>query len=275
MDKGEKDNEEDISSSEIQMANSETNTTYEYRLFSPLGSYPAQSLESELGHFIVTTDFITLVYAQNQPQNATKLLATLLLTTNSKQGFLKLYPLPFVHQIQSVDCPNREQIQLDILQKKQHHFKNAGDTIPEFEWYENAKGASLPRILGGMVYNTFDQLIDQECFTVVSQKLAKNSDKRLLMAFESLLTSNQLSCHIQFKSQASLYLLDGLSLLELALGKNIFDQAIALQVLSQLGENKEESLLARHQLSQTLTPIEYNKLFEACCHSLKNYLLNG
>ena len=245
----------------------------QYRLYSPLGAYPSRSVSSILGSFIVQDDFIASVVSHKVYAGEIKLNAALLLSVNINKGFIKLYPLPYQHQRES-HTVDAETIRNDIKHKIKIGYRALGETIPEFDLYQNAKGASLPLILRGTVYNTFEQVIDTELLEALSQRLVENYDKFLLALLESLLLSNQASCHFQFQKVANNQLLDSLILLEKWLAEDSVDNISLREYLKQFKDKKNgDALLVKSQLAESMSPIEYNRLFTNLCHIIKKYLL--
>ncbi|NVK22889.1 MAG: hypothetical protein HWD86_10245 [Kangiellaceae bacterium] len=247
---------------------------FEYHLFSPLGTYPHQTLSSCLGHFIVEKDFIVMSYEQDKPQNHNKLLIAILLSCKERHGFTKLYPLPFAHHIlESYDAINGDVLRQDMMQKIEQKYRAIGETFPEFDLYQNAKGASLPLVLGGTIYNTLNNLIDETLFHGLSDIVDGVSDQKIQLIFEALILSNQAGCHLQFQQQAIMSLIDAVVLID-SIGAA--DQRLAAtlqQLLAQLGTSNSDLIVSRYQLAQNISPIEYIKLFTATCESLKRYLL--
>lgn len=245
-----------------------------YRIFSPLGAYPAHSLSSPLGQLIVEKDLVALAFKDNRQANDVKFMLAMLLSVDADKGFLKLYPFPYKHFFVSASYQiTPQQLQSDIKQKLSDHYRQSGETIPEFDLYQNAKGASLPIILGGTLYSTFSDLIDQRQFNLISDVLHQTNNGQLNLVFKSLLLSNQNSCHFQFSQQAVLFLLDALILFEGFLGKAKIDSSRLQTLLAQLGDTRTDALIAKYQLAESITPLEYNKAFDALCHALTKYLL--
>lgn len=249
---------------------------YTYRIFSPLGAYPAKSLSSPLGQLIVEKDFIALAFKDNRQSHDLKFMLAMLLSVNDDKGFLKLYPFPYKHFFVSASYQVLPQkLHQDVKQKLSDHYRQSGETIPEFDLYQNAKGASLPIILGGTVYSTFDGLIDSHQFNLLSDILYQKKDGRFDLICKSLLLSNQNSCHFQFSQQAVLFLLDALILFEDFVGRSRVDSSRLQTLLTQLGDNKTDSLIAKYQLAESMTPLDYNKAFDALCHALTKSLLKA
>lgn len=247
---------------------------YTYRIFSPLGAYPAQGLTSPLGQLIAEKDFIALAFKDNRQAHDLKFMLAMLLSVNDDRGFLKLYPFPYKHFFESRSYQiTPKQLQFDIKQKLSEQYRQSGETIPEFDLYQNAKGASLPIILGGTLYSTFDGLIDTHQFNLLSDVLYQKNDQRFNLLCKSLLMSNQNSCHFQFSQQAVLFLLDALMLFEDFMGIEKIDSSRLQTLLTQLGDNKTDALIAKYQLAESITPMEYHKTFDAICHALTKYLL--
>ena len=249
---------------------------YTYRIFSPLGAYPAQSLSSLLGQLIVEKDFIALAFKDNRQAHDLKFMLAMLLSVNDDKGFLKLYPFPYKHFFNSASYQvSPEKLHKDIQQKLSDHYRQSGETIPEFDLYQNAKGASLPIILGGTLYSTFEGLIDTHQFNLLSDILYQKKDGRFNLLCKSLLMSNQNSCHFQFSQQAVLFLLDALVLLEDYTGSSKIDSSRLQGLLTQLGDNKTDTLIAKYQLAESMTPLDYHKAFDALCHVLTRHLLKS
>ena len=249
---------------------------YTYRIFSPLGAYPAQSLSSPLGQLMVEKDFIALAFKDNRQAYDLKFMLAMLLSVNDDKGFLKLYPFPYKHFYDSASYQiSSQKLHQDIKQKLSDQYRQSGETIPEFDLYQNAKGASLPIILGGTLYSTFDELIDTHQFNLLSDILYQKKDGRFNLLCKSVLMSNQNSCHFQFSQQAVLFLLDALILLEDFMGNTKIDSSRLQTLLAQLGDNKSDALIAKYQLAESMTPLDYHKAFDALCHVLTRHLLKS
>ena len=113
-----------------------------------------------------------------------KLQAAILLATNKQNGFIKLYSFPYKHQLiveQKTEL-NHELVTQDITYKKNNAYRAPEETIPEFDMYENAKGASLPLLLGGTYYNAFDNLIVEDDF----KELCNATEQYRVRYFKSL-----------------------------------------------------------------------------------------
>lgn len=248
---------------------------YTYRIFSPLGAYPAESLSSPLGQLIVEKDLVALAFKNSGRAYDLKFMLAMLLSVNDDKGFLKLYPFPYKHIFESRSYQiTGQQLQFDIKHKLSEHYRQSGETIPEFDLYQNAKGASLPIILGGTLYSTFTDLIDRHQFNLLSDVLYQSNNGLLNLICKSLLMSNQNSCHFQFSQQAVIFLLDALVLFEDLIGISKVDSSRLQTLLAQLGDNKPDAVIAKYQLAESITPMEYHKAFDALCHALTKYLLN-
>ncbi|MBD3668209.1 MAG: hypothetical protein HUJ16_09630 [Kangiella sp.] len=257
--------------------NSQSDTKhFTYRIFSPLGAYPAKSLSSPLGQLIVQKDFIALAFNDNRQSNDLKFMLAMLLSVNDEKGFLKLYPFPYKHFFDTHSFQvTPENLHQDIQQKLSDQYRQSGETIPEFDLYQNAKGASLPMILGGTLYSTFEDLINTEQFHRLSDILYQKKDGRFNLLCKSLLMSNQNSCHFQFSQQAVLFLLDALMLCEDYLGRSRIDSSRLQNLLTQLGDDKTDALIGKYQMAESMTPMDYHKTFDALCHTLTRFLLQG
>lgn len=252
---------------------------YRYRLFSPLGIYPKQSLRSDLGYFCFDQDCIAVAVDELAPGDyELKLQAAILLALKEDNGFIKLYPFPYQHQLIVDDAGELDGAQLcaDIKQKKSSQYRGLEETIPEFDLYENAKGASLPMILGGTLYNAVEKLVNKLEFIVLSEKLKEQKSEALNLCLSSLLASNQLSCHLQFQQQTNLNIINSLlfyaKFRQESSGKKIANPSLAEIILGYQSSNCSESY--KQQLAKDMSPKEYIKLYQALCNNLKKDLLS-
>ncbi len=238
----------------------------EYIVCSPLGSYPSQSIALTSSGIYIKDEMICLAYPSHLPFQKEMLITALLTANNFKQGFLKLYFLPFTHKLDSFDEANiSEQLVGDLKHKKAESFVANGDILPEFDQYENAKGASLPLALGGVPYHRINNLVCEEIFLSVMEAIQSRNFPELFEIIELLQESSQLSCHLQFQVQASHYLLQAIILL------NETDWAKQHPLIN-------EWLAKAHvnhsfKLAKSISPIEYVKLYKAVVTSIKNSIL--
>lgn len=238
-----------------------------YRLCSASGTYPGDSFQTNHAAILVSQKLIVSVWDESVTNAESILNAALLLSASSKLGFLKLYGFPFIHQIDtSFDEHLLVNIEKDIEEKIRNKTVVRGDVLPEFDCYQNAKGASLPLILSGMPYSKVENLINKDLFIEVSKLLEKSDNKHLLVATDLLVASSKLSCHFQFQSEANFYLL-------MAIEKIICNDCIKPSPLVLEWQKKVEKNDI-HSTSLKMNPIEYIKLFNALIVVLKNSLIN-
>lgn len=204
-------------------------------------------------------------------ENSEQILnASLLLATNHKKGFLKLYALPFVHQLEldgevSFDEHLLSDIQSDILQKIETKFVADGGVLPEFDCYQNAKGASLPLILSGMPYSKTADLINQQEFIQISAALTAQINHDLVHLVDLLLSSARLSCHFQFQAEANHYLLQAIDKFTVLSWSNVQPSLLQYQQKMQAG--------CAISLANSMSPIEYIKMYRVLAQSLKTSYL--
>lgn len=264
----------DIQNKEVLLAHQ----GYRYQLFSPLGTYPRQTLHCNFGSYYFSEQCAFVVTNElSSADHLLKLQAAILLSGNRKKGFIKLYSLPYQHQIilpqdTKIDYPL---ITEDIAYKKSHHYRAPEETIPEFELYENAKGASLPLLLGGTFYNAFDELIAEDDFKDICNALENIDSEELNLSLTTLLSSNQLSCHFQFQQQANFALLESMGFYEKFVqryfSKSLENKGL-LEMLQKLNASSC-SASARHKLAAQISPKDYYHYFQKFCHCLQKDLL--
>ncbi|MRX28178.1 hypothetical protein [Kangiella sp. HZ709] len=250
-----------------QEENTGSKNSLEYIVCSPLGSYPSESFTLSANGIYIKDEMICLAYPAHLPFQKEMLVTALLTANNFKQGFLKLYLLPFTHTLDSFDAANiSEQLVGDLKHKKSESFVANGDILPEFDQYENAKGASLPLALGGVPYHRINNLVCEENFSSVMEAIQSKDYPELFEIIELLQESSQLSCHLQFQVQASHYLLQAIILL------NEIDWAKQHPLLNEwLNKN-----LANHsfKLAKGINPIEYVKLYKTVVITIRNSILS-
>ncbi len=224
-------------------------------------------MSTEHATFCVNEQLILSAWDPSVENSEAILNTGLILATDARHGFLKLYGLPFIHQIDGgLDENLFSRIQSDILAKIKSNHVADGDILPEFDCYQNAKGASLPLLLNGMPYSKVEGLIEQQDFQRITKSLAIEPNAELLAIGELLVTSARLSCHFQFQSEAMHYLL------------------VAIEKYANTSWAKQHPTLIEYQqkmsqscivmLAKALTPIDYIKLYRILSQSLKNSYLD-
>lgn len=243
------------------------NRELKYRLCSASGTYPAQSYYTKNAALLVNQKIIVTIWDSNNADSERVFNTALLLATNSKKGFLKLYGLPFTHEIEAnLDNELLGTVQESILSKVANKTVANGDILPEFDCYQNAKGASLPLILSGMPYSKAENLIDDELLQKISNALEQSSDDELLYLADLLITSGKLSCHFQFQTEANHYLL-------MAVEKVLNLDWLKSSPLMLDWQNRISKETA-HEVALKMSPIEYIKLFNSITTSLRTGYLN-
>ncbi|MBV35226.1 MAG: hypothetical protein CMP47_07175 [Rickettsiales bacterium] len=244
-----------------------------YRLMSPIGVYPRSEIHADDISLVVTDSLVAL--ASSGDGTNQELFYTAILTSSvAASEHLRLYPFPYQHQLLDSCSPQGlgKQLEFDVRQKLVAEFATEGETVPEFDWYENAKGASLPPILNGTGYHFADIEIDITCAQHIYQMLKSSACPKLAGASKALNQCNALSAHFQFREEASGLLFDCLRLMQ-----EVDDfHAVSAQlstVLTQLGDSAEDYLISRQQMSKNLSPIEFHRVFVQTCSQLRKHLL--
>lgn len=254
---------------------SQRGVRYHYRLMSPLGIYPRAEIKVDGATLFVDEQLVALATSEELAHTELLLKAAILLSSQQASDNLKFYAFPFTHQL---DVEASSEVVLssildDVSQKKQQLYTPTGGTIPEFDWYENAKGASLPPVLGGASYNWFQAPLEQNVIRDLFNRLKQYQCPRLRGALAALLEANQLSCHFQFHPQASAALLDCLRMMQEVEHFHV-DSAQLSTLLSQLGDSAVDYLISRRQMAQKIGPIDFHRLFVQSCTQLRKFLLS-
>lgn len=248
---------------------------HQYRLMSPLGTYPKSTISVDEATLYVDDDVVVLSTTDDMNDVEMLLKASILISSQQASDYIRFYTFPYLHLIDaepksSVDF---EVIKNDIQWKKEKHFRTKGDTVPEFDWYENARGASLPPILGGALYNWFQFEVEETTVRELFNRLRQQRCGRLLGALSALVNSNQISCHFQFHQQAVALLMDALRLAQEVDGLYL-DSAQLKTLLLQLGDSADDYLISRQQMSQKIGPIDFHRLFVQTCTQFRKFLLD-
>jgi len=250
-------------------------TEWRYRLMSPMGVYPKCDIHVEEVSLVVSDNFISIANSESGKGKEVLLKAAILCSSVAASNTFKFYAFPNYHHLLDPCLASQltEYLELDILQKHAAEYAELGETVPEFDWYENAKGASLPPVLGGTDYIFVDQDVDAVSIQRLYQALSESHCVKLSGAIRALVQTNALSCHNQFRQEACGLLLDGLRLLEEVDGFQS-ESAQLSTVLAQLGDSAEDYLISRQQMSQDIGPIDFHRLFVQSCTQLRKYLLS-
>ncbi|GAA4361347.1 hypothetical protein GCM10023151_14500 [Kangiella marina] len=243
-----------------------------------MGVYPRQSIEVERAALWVKDSVISLYFDPEIPHLDVFLKMAILVSSHEASSSIKFYPFPYSHTLsesiveETTEKSSVAHIVSDIQEKHQSGYTCSGETIPEFDWYENAKGASLPPILGGATYNFVDIEIDAEMVAALVDTLTRNPCPKLVAAARALVTSNQISCHSQFKAEAVGQLLDCVSLLHEIEGLHL-DSAQLSTLLGQLGDSTDDYIISRQQMADKVGPIDFHRLFVQTSSQLRKFLL--
>lgn len=250
-------------------------TEWRYRLMSPMGVYPNSDVHVDGASLVITNALVSLAFFQSEGTNETCLKAAVLCSSVEASDTLKFYSFPSYHQLLDPCLPSElgEALLFDVRQKQAAEYAEQGETVPEFDWYENAKGASLPPALGGTDYHRVDIALDMEVINALYHALKTEACPKLNGAAKAMMQSNALSCHNQFRREACGLLLDGLRLLQEVEGFHS-DSAYLSTVLAQLGDDAEDYLISRQQMSEDIGPIDFHRLFVQSCTQLRKYLLS-
>lgn len=248
---------------------------YQYRLMSPLGTYPNDSISVDGATLFVENDLVVLCTTEDIDGVELFLKASMLLSDKAASDNLRFYAFPFLHQIEPDKTTDVDSttIKQDISHKKALLFREKGNTVPEFDWYENSKGASLPPLLGGASYNWYRGQLNNEMVRDLFNHLKQHKCGRLKGALTALVQSNQISCHFQFHHQAVGLLLDALCFMQSIEGIH-FDSAQLKTMQGQIGDTAEDYLISRQQLGSKVGPIDYHRIFVQTCTQLRKYLLS-
>jgi hypothetical protein len=248
---------------------------YQYRLMSPLGVYLPIDIDVD-GATLYSHDNLVAVVVDGDIEYIELLLtAAILLSSPAISDNLRFYPFPYVHQLEleSSQVVSFDTLAQDIRQKHSSAYTPAGATVPEFDWYENAKGASLPPVLGGAAYNWSNVEIDVSVVRELFNRLKQNACRRIRGALSSLVKSNQLSCHLQFQQQAAAELIDCIRLMQETEHFHVGSAQLG-SILSQLGDSAEDYLISRHQMAERLGPKDFHRLFVQTCTQLRKFLMS-
>ena len=247
---------------------------YHYRLMSPLGVYLPFDIKVD-GAALVSNDSLVAFITDDIEQTEYLLEVALLISSAEASSNLRFYPLPYTHQLISAQPKqlSAQVLSTEIQRKVSEAYTIKGDIVPEFDWYENAKGASLPPVLGGVSYRWTNSHIDIAFVTELFNRLRMLPRHKIRGAVFSLLSSNQLSCHFQFQQQATAELLDALRLLQAVEGFTVGSAQLA-NVLAQLGDSAEDYVISRHQMSEKIGPKDFNRLFVQSCTQLRKFLMS-
>ena len=240
-----------------------------------MGVYPTADIHVQGASLVVTDSLIALAISEAGSVDESYLKAAILCSSVAASDALKFYSFPSYHQLLD-PCLASELgkiISFDVRQKQAAEYAEQGETVPEFDWYENSKGASLPPILGGTEYHRVEIKLDSDCLKQLFQVLKGAQCSKLQGAVKALVESNALSCHNQFRQEACGLLLDGLRLLQEVEGFHS-DSAHLSTVLAQLGDDAEDYLISRQQMSEEIGPIDCHRLFVQSCTQLRKYLLS-
>ncbi len=240
----------------------------EYRICSSSGTYPEHSLITDDSALLVSQQLIISIWDMSKKNEEQILNAGLLLATDFKHGFLKLYGFPFTHTIEVTNSDNLLQlVEADIQQKSINKIVLEGDVLPEFDCYQNAKGASLPLLFNGLPYSKSKGLIDVDAFEKITKGLRKSFSKDLIEITDLLVISSKLSCHFQFQAEACLYLLE-------AVRKYRELSWVRTQPILK-DWNEQLKIKDPFLLSKKVGPIEYIRIFRVMVNSIKNGYLNS
>ena len=248
---------------------------YQYRLMSPLGLYPQTHIEVEGATLYSNKQLVAIVAAEDIELTELLLKVAILISSTEASGRLRFYTFPNIHQLPLNDSPfaSFDDLIEDIQHKRSNGYASAGNTIPEFDWYDNAKGASLPPVLGGASYAWADVVIDNDQVSQLFGRLKSFANPRTISALSALAESNQLSCHFQFQQQAVALMLDCLRLMQ-QVDEFQVDSAQLGTVLSQLGDTAEDYLISRQQMAKEIGPKDFHRLFVQTCTQLRKFLLS-
>lgn len=246
-----------------------------YRLMSPLGVYPEFDIDVDGAALYSSDKLVVIAATENIERTELLLKAAILLSSPQASDNIRFYAFPYVHQLDSQHSSNPKlgSIVKDIEQKKSGLYTPVGATIPEFDWYENAKGASLPPVLGGASYNWIKLPVDVVMVRELFNRLKQQACSRTRTALAALIESNQLSCHFQFQQQAVASMLDCLRLMQEAESFQV-DSAQLAGLLSQLGDSAEDYLISRQQMAQKVGPKDFHRLFVQSCTQLRKFLMS-
>lgn len=245
-----------------------------YRLMSPIGIYPRTEIHADDASLVVTDSLVAFA-SSGDGTNEALFNAAVLCSSVTASEHLRLYPFPYQHLLLDSCNPQGlgKQLEFDVRQKLVADYAVEGETIPEFDWYENAKGASLPPILNGTDYHFADIEIDISGVQRIYHILKSSACAKLAGVCKALNQSSALSAHFQFKEEASGLLFDCLRLMQ-EVDSFHTDSAQLSSLLAQLGDNAEDYLISRQQMSKNLSPIGFHRLFVQTCSQFRKHLLS-
>lgn len=249
-------------------------TEWRYRLMSPMGVYPNSSVHVDGASLVITKGLVSLACLESENCIEIGLKISILCSSVEASDTFKFYSFPSYHQLLDPCLPSElaDTLLFDVQQKQAGEYADQGETIPEFDWYENSKGASLPPILGGTEYHKVNLELDMDVIKSLYQSWKDTPCAKLRSAVRAIIGCNALSCHHQFRQEACGLLLDGLRLLQ-EVEEFHSDSAYLSTVLAQLGDNAEDYLISRQQMSEKTGPIDFHRLFVQSCTQLRKYLL--
>lgn len=249
----------------------EGDKTFKYSICSPSGTFPEKRLKCDFGGLYINDELVVLTWNDEYPNAQQKILTALLISNDFNFGFFKLYLLPFKHSL--VVDKTAELLNLignDIRLKVDTKYVLPNDIFPEFDHYQNSKGASLPVILNGIPYHKVNSLVNSDCFDLLISELDKESKKRknddLLIISDYLLRSSKLSCHFQFQQEANHYLISALEFYK------SLDWYEANEALCEWQVKLEQSSCL--ELAKTINPIEYVQFYKLLLTRIKNAYLD-
>lgn len=250
------------------------NNGLQYRLMSPLGTYPRPrgAISVDGAELLADNDLVVILASNDIDTTELFLKAAIILSSPQASDGLRLYGFSSKHSLNDGSGNLLECVKADVQSKRHQLSTVEGNTIPEFDWYENAKGASLPPILGGAEYHWLEHPLELLVVRDLFNRLKQHQCSRLRGALTTLLSSNQMSCHYQFHHQSIGLLLDSLRLAQ-EIERFVVDSAELREVLSQLGDNAEDYLISRQQMALKIGPKDYHRLFIQSCTQFRKFLL--
>lgn len=237
---------------------------FDYIICSPLGTYTRAELHSKQGAFLADDELVVFAFDCASPDAFRKTLINLTLASDMSVGLMKVYLMPFKHRIyDDISQLSLEQIKRDIRDKSSSAYKLPSEVFPEFDQYQNAKGASLPLILGGTHYHFVDNALNVQRFEKLNSEIDEVYTKSLFAVCKIMQHAAQLSCHLQFQTQANHYLL--LALLQMKSSRWYKPQPVFIDMLQRIDDADEL------QVAFDMTPIEHVRLYTNLINCLQTH----
>ena len=193
------------------------------RVLSPLGSYPEKSIITDDYAYFADPEicYSAIIYEKFEVDdenyysemewahpNEIRLFASLLLAVDRDNSFVCIYPFPCTEkltvsgELSLKDVELLGEIKEFLINKINAPDKQAlGYLAPQRNFYLNAKGISLPPVIGVPNYNFRNEGINYELQTEI-YKSTSNEDYLAIRGLSTLIKSFMLNAHYQFTEEA-------------------------------------------------------------------------